>query len=736
MGSVYLALHPRLPRRDALKLLSSALSTDDSFRARFEREADLAARLIHRNIVAVYDRGSYEGQLWIAMQYVAGSDAAQVAALNDGSMTPARVVHIISETGAGLDFAHRNGLLHRDVKPANILLAPPDDAGDPETVLLTDFGIAKPLDETQQLTGGGNLLATLAYASPEQIEAKPVDRRSDIYALGCVLYELLTRSVPFPEQTPFATMTAHLKKPPPRPSEAIPGLPIGFDAVIAKALAKNPEDRYSTCRELTTAAKAALAGGSPGASAGDSHASREQAPIATAAPGLGAAPHALAAAGVAGGAKGYRPPFHITVRRVTSSTGPTAPGRVTELGPILTQNLPGADRDVIEGLINRARFFDLPPRLPLERLVNGDEFIEITVGSGQDYRSVGFEKLGSRHPAELDHLVAGLERILPWRAAGAGFDTGPSRWSLGTPPPPEAAPSTTSGLIKHAAATSGDDVGSSAASGRRGGRIKWLALGLVAVLVMAATVVTLVLISNKSATTAADIPATPSSAAQAIPATPSGLVSSENGRTVTMSWDLTKGASEYVVMRNGEQVYSGAANSFTEKNYVPGSYNFQVAAKNASGTSGFSDIVAVTVTAPWGALAYMVDEFSSLLPATPDDKGYAGMTCDISTTANSVGSDGFITCTDVDKVAIELVHFPSKKAKADFLATQKFALTEPWTRNDETAGTLYRSEDASKPAELWTDFLAGPRDSYLLVATWKDHTTRELIDSWWTPAVF
>src|SRR6476659_4005507 len=264
MGAVYLAKHPRLPRRDALKLLNPAFSGDPNFRARFEREADLASALVHRNIVAVYDRGSVEGQLWISMQYVAGVDASIAARAGDGSMTPHRVVHIISEVGAGLDYAHRAGLLHRDVKPANILLAAPDDPGEPEHVLLTDFGIAKSTtDEVQHLTGTGNLLATLAYGSPEQIEARQLDHRVAIYALGCVLFELLTGSVPYPESSPFATMTAHLKNPIPTVTEKVPWLPPGMDAVVAKAMAKNPDDRYNSCRELSLAARAALVAADP-----------------------------------------------------------------------------------------------------------------------------------------------------------------------------------------------------------------------------------------------------------------------------------------------------------------------------------------------------------------------------------------------------------------------------------------------------------------------------------------
>ena len=140
-------------------------------------------------------------------------------------MPAARAIHIVAEVGAGLDYAHRAGLLHRDVKPANVLLAAADDPAEPEHVLLTDFGIAKSADEVQRLTGTGNLLATLAYVSPEQVEAKPFDHRVDIYALGCVLYELLTGSVPFPGESPFATMSAHMTKPPPRPSDEVPGLP-------------------------------------------------------------------------------------------------------------------------------------------------------------------------------------------------------------------------------------------------------------------------------------------------------------------------------------------------------------------------------------------------------------------------------------------------------------------------------------------------------------------------------
>ena len=336
MGAVYLAKHPRLPRRDALKLLNPVYSADAGFRARFEREADLAAGLIHRNIVAVYDRGSVDGQLWIAMQYVRGTDAAVAmragdGSMGDGSMTPERVVHIVSEVGAGLDYAHRAGLLHRDVKPANILLAPPDAPGEPEHVLLTDFGIAKSTDEVQHLTGTGNLLATLAYASPEQIEAKPLDHRVDIYALGCVMYELLTGAVPFAGETPFATMRAHLHQPPPRPSAKVPGLPPALDDVVVTAMAKDREERYSSCRKLSLAARAALT--ALAAESSTPPTPPDVTPVGPgefrqAAPDVAPEPEAVPEPMVSLTAP--RPPFVIHVRR----SGPTG---VAELGP-------GADR--------------------------------------------------------------------------------------------------------------------------------------------------------------------------------------------------------------------------------------------------------------------------------------------------------------------------------------------------------------------------------------------------------
>ncbi|WP_372440694.1 serine/threonine-protein kinase [Nocardia acididurans] len=256
MGTVYLARHPRLPREDAVKVLLPAASADETFRARFLREAELAARLRHPNIVTIHDRGENAGCLWIAMQYVAGSDAAEVA--RSGELPVWRAVHIIEEAARGLDAAHAAGLLHRDVKPANILIA--QGSAGPDRVLVTDFGIARAVGDSTALTEEGEVLATLAYAAPEQISAGTVDHRADVYALGGTLYYLLTGRTPFPRPTPATVMYAHLYEQAPRPSHEKPGVPGEFDAVIARAMAKNPADRYPSCGALAAAAAAALRG--------------------------------------------------------------------------------------------------------------------------------------------------------------------------------------------------------------------------------------------------------------------------------------------------------------------------------------------------------------------------------------------------------------------------------------------------------------------------------------------
>ncbi|WP_054815128.1 serine/threonine protein kinase [Nocardia arizonensis] len=254
MGSVYLAKHPRLPRMTALKLLNREMFFDKEVRARFEREADLVARLDHPNIVTVYDRGLDDEQLWISMQYIDGIDAASV---DPKTLPPERAVQIIKETADALDYAHGMGVLHRDVKPANILLAR-SGGGRGERVYLTDFGIARLRDDTGHLTQTGTFTATLAYASPEQLTGAALDHRSDQYSLACSLFWLFTGSGPFAATNPAQVIQGHLQSPPPALSSVRPGLSYALDGVLTKAMAKRPEDRYSSCSEFAAAAQHAL----------------------------------------------------------------------------------------------------------------------------------------------------------------------------------------------------------------------------------------------------------------------------------------------------------------------------------------------------------------------------------------------------------------------------------------------------------------------------------------------
>jgi len=251
MGEVYLVQHPRLPRHDALKVLRHDISSDISFRERFVREADLAAGLRHPHIVGIHDRGESNGQLWLAMDYIDGTDAADLMQQRYPAGLPVDIVApIIAAVASALDYAHRKGLLHRDVKPANIIVADLDS--DELRVFLADFGIARPLDDTSGITTTNMTVGTVAYAAPEQLMGEHMNGRADQYALAATAYQLLTGSQLFPHSNPAVVISRHLNAPPPAIADTRPDI-AGLDAVLAVALAKDPEKRFARCGDFARA---------------------------------------------------------------------------------------------------------------------------------------------------------------------------------------------------------------------------------------------------------------------------------------------------------------------------------------------------------------------------------------------------------------------------------------------------------------------------------------------------
>jgi serine/threonine-protein kinase len=257
MSVVYQAENPRLGSVIALKVLAPELAADDAFRARFLEESRIAASLNHPNVIPIYDTGSSRGLLYIAMRYVAGTDLRQMIKKR-GRVLPATAVFLLAQAARALDAAHRQGLVHRDVKPGNLLIERGSDDEDPDHVYLTDFGITKHAMSRSGLTATGQFLGTIDYVAPEQIQGASVLGQADQYSLGCVLYECLTGRVPFEKDLDAAIIFAHVQEPPTMPRVLRPDLPPAVDDVFARVLAKQPGDRYASCREFVEAARASL----------------------------------------------------------------------------------------------------------------------------------------------------------------------------------------------------------------------------------------------------------------------------------------------------------------------------------------------------------------------------------------------------------------------------------------------------------------------------------------------
>jgi len=266
MAVVYCAYDDHLDRRVALKVLAPDLARDEEFRARFIQESRIAAATEHPNIIPVFSAGEADGVLYIAMRYIPDGD---VRSLIDrvGPLPPARACALVAQAASALDAAHARGLVHRDVKPTNMLLEISPRTSRPDHLYLSDFGLAKP-SAASGLTATGQFFGTVDYVAPEQIQGEPLDGRTDQYALACTAFEMLSGFPPFQRENGMAVISAQLSEPPPSLSARMPGLPAAVDQVIAKALAKSPADRYERCLDFAEALQAACLPRAPGAEAG------------------------------------------------------------------------------------------------------------------------------------------------------------------------------------------------------------------------------------------------------------------------------------------------------------------------------------------------------------------------------------------------------------------------------------------------------------------------------------
>ena len=250
MGAVYEARRLSDDAPVALKLVLGEHAHNARFLARFEREGRLASRLTHPHLVPLYETGTENGVPFLAMAYVEGTDL-YAAVVERERLHPVTVARIVFQVGSALDAAHAEGLVHRDVKPGNILL---ERRQDEVHAYLTDFGLSKHVDSTSGVTGTGQWVGTVDYAAPEQVQAQDTDARTDVYALGCVLYRALAGSVPYPRDRDVDKLVAHLSDPPPKVTAAVTGVPAAFDDVVETAMATRPEDRYQSAGELGQAA--------------------------------------------------------------------------------------------------------------------------------------------------------------------------------------------------------------------------------------------------------------------------------------------------------------------------------------------------------------------------------------------------------------------------------------------------------------------------------------------------
>ncbi len=722
MGSVYLVQHPRLPRQDAMKIIHSHLSSDPSFAARFEREAELACRLDHPALVRVHDRGCDEGRLWLTMQFVDGSDADQVLR-REGPFAPPRVLRILEAVADGLDHAHDAGLVHRDVKPANILLSRRGTNG--ERAVLGDFGIARSSGATR-LTDTGALLASLPYAAPEQLRDRPVTGAVDVYGLGCVVYELLTGRRVFDHGTPLVLLGAVLAGPRPETWDHLPPGRTALREALQQALAAEPEDRHPSCAALAAAVRDAMAPVPvtvvpvpvPVPVPARAVAGPAAAPPAPATP-AGSIPAAqLSAAGPPDPWSAQPPPSSppsppsswppqaavpspVTPAAHWGGPGPGGIGAPTgPTGPYPSGPYPGGP-------------------------YSGGPYTGESLGSGS--HPAGAHSEGSRRrtrrrwpwlaAAVVLLLVAAAVGVVLWRP-----------WALASP-------------------------ASVAADVRAGGvEIRWQQ-------VAGATDYEVhrdgVLLDRADGTTYLDtdvgsgVRAEYSVAAVAddgersdlVTATPVvsalhpvGDLSAEVLMTgVQLSWAPVDNAGHYEVRRDDEVLDDRAqGTTFLDQDPPPGRHDYTVVAVDDSGDAPSSNTSIPLEVSPWLAAADLAAAFNALVPPAPGPGGWGDATCAPDAPRSTVDAVAVIGCTLPNGVYVEFSQYPDQAALERRIATLT-QIADP--AFGTTEGSWYRqSLPGNDPAwEAW-GLADADRQLMAIYIEWYGHTVADLDAAWYYPA--
>ncbi|MGY1687012.1 protein kinase [Geodermatophilus sp. SYSU D00867] len=695
MGSVLLVQHPRLPRQDAMKVIHAHLSADPSFAARFEREAELACRLDHPALVRVHDRGCDEGRLWLTMQFVDGPDLDAVLR-QEGPLAPQRVVRVLEAVGSGLDHAHEMGLVHRDVKPANILLARGGTGG--ERAILTDFGIARDSSSSRPLTDTGALLASLPYAAPEQLLDRPITGAVDVYALGCVAYELLTGRRLFDQQSSLAVMGAVLAGPRPEAWDALPpGRPALRD-VLRRALAPDPDDRPASCAALAAAVRDVFAPAPTTVSSG-------RAPVAAypgpPPPGPGPVPPRPGQAGV--------PAW--TAPTVAGVPGPrSAPAGPYDTGP------PSGPYDT--GLPSGPYGAGPPtgPQGPPPTGPQGPPPLPPPAGGSRSRPRRRW--LWPVAAAVVLLLAAAAVGVVLWRP-----------WALDRPASVTA--DVRAGGVElrwqQVEGAAGYEVHRDGVPLGRSDGTSYLDTDVGSGVRAEYSVAAVADDGERSDLT---------TAAPVVSALhPVGDLSAEvliSG--VELSWTPVDNAGHYEVRRDDEVLDAQAAGTtFLDEDPPPGRHDYTVVAVDDSGDAPSSSATVPLEVSPWLAAADLAAAFNALVPPAPGPGGWGDATCDLSEPRSTVQAVAVIVCTLPSGIYATFVQYPDQAA-LDARIAELDGLADPALTTTAEGGWYRQSSPGVDPAwEAW-----GPvepeRRLMEIHIEWAGHTVADLDAAWYYAA--